>query len=221
MRVPTNNFGLGLYSIPQASRLLRMPSAKLRRWLKEDYSVVARKVDNDTLTFLELMELHFIKIFRDEGVSLQTVRRAAKMAEKRFQTDYPFAVKQFDTNGKTIFATLIKESSNTKDQLLVEDLAKGQYVFEQIARPFFRKLEYDRTHDQLALRFWPLEQKGRIVLDPDRHFGQPIDHVTGVPTATIFDAVSAGEEPLTVARWLEIPIEAVHRAIQFEKSLVS
>ena len=82
MRVPTNNFGLGLYSIPQASRLLRMPSAKLRRWLKEDYSVVARKVDNDTLTFLELMELHFIKMFRDEGVSLQTIRRATKMAEK-------------------------------------------------------------------------------------------------------------------------------------------
>ena len=143
------------------------------------------------------------------------------MAEKRFKSEYPFAVKQFDTNGKTIFATLIKESSDTEDPVMVEDLEKGQYVFEQFARPFFRKLEYDRTHDQLALRFWPLEQKGRIVLDPERHFGQPIDHPTGVPTATIYEAVCAGDEPLTVASWLEIPIDAVHRAVQFEKSLVS
>lgn len=222
MSIHATNLGLGLYSIPQASRLLRMSSAKLRRWLQEDSSIVSRQVDDDTLTFLELMELHFIKMFRDEGVSLQTVRGAAKMAAKRFHTDYPFAVRQFDTNGKTIFATLIKESSDSrKDRVFVEDLEKGQYVFEQIARPFFRKLEYNRTHDQLALRYWPLELKGRIVLDPERNFGQPIDHPTGVPTATIYDALLAGEEPVMVARWFDIPIEAVQRASQFEKSLVS
>jgi uncharacterized protein (DUF433 family) len=166
------------------------------------------------------MELHFVKLFRAEDVSMQTIRRAAEVASHKFHTDYPFAVKRFDTDGRTIFATLERETGfQLDDRILIEDLRKGQYVFERIMRPFFRKLEYGGGGD--VMRYWPLEPSGRVVLDPGRKFGKPIDAETGVSTGTVFDAVMAGggqDEP-TVAKWLDLPLQAVRCAVRFEHSL--
>ncbi len=169
----------------------------------------------EILTFAELMELHFVKMFRDENVSLQTIRKAANVASEKFRSAYPFTVKRFDTDGRSIFATLIgKESDNE----VVEELKHGQLVFKTIIRPFFRKLKYDgMTLEQ----FWPLGTRGRIVLDPLRKHGQPIDFDSGIPVETIIDALEAGDgqEVHVVAKWLGIPLEAVQAAIQFNKSL--
>jgi uncharacterized protein (DUF433 family) len=163
------------------------------------------------------MELHFIKLFRDEGVSLPTIRRASRAAANLFKTDYPFSVKRFDTDGRTIFATLKKK---TRSPAVVEDLAKGQFVFETIMRHFFRKLEYSGATEGVT-RFWPLMKKGRVVIDPSRKFGKPIDAKSGVPTSAIVDALSAGggQSPAVVARWLGIPLAAVKAAATFERSL--
>ena len=165
------------------------------------------------LTFRELMEIQFIKLFRAEGLSLQAVRQVARKAAERDKTDYPLSAKQFDTDGKAIFATLIGTSEKA---CLVEDLRRGQFVFDPIIRPFFRKLEY-RGGREVA-RYWPLEKSGRIVLDPARKFGQPIDAATGVSTRAIFEATQAGggQDWKTVADWLEIPISAVEAAVTFE-----
>ncbi len=168
------------------------------------------------VTFLELMELHFISMFRSENVSLQTIRKAALAASNRFKTDYPFAVRRFDTDGRTIFATLIEHET---DAVLVEDLKRGQYVFNEIVRPFFRKLDYRGTND--VIRYWPLEHNGRVVLDPQRQFGRPIDAKTGVPTRSLYEAVKAGEEAVVVAEWFGVPLQAVTLAVKFEESLAA
>jgi uncharacterized protein (DUF433 family) len=156
-------------------------------------------------------------MFRNEGVSLETTRRASAAAADRFATDYPFSVKRFDTDGRTIFATLIDEET---DSVMVEDLRHGQYVFEKITKPFFRKLEFRGAQE--VSRFWPMEKRGRVVLDPTRQFGRPIDAETGVPTQAIYDAGRAGkgQDPKEVARWFNIPLSAVQAAVAFEQSLV-
>lgn len=95
---------------------------------------------------------------------------------------------------------------------------------ETIIRPFFKRLDYSQTND--VGRFWPLRTSrndGRVVLDPERRFGQPLDAETGVPTDVIQKAVTAGDgqDVKTVARWFDIPVEAVKAAMKFEKSLSS
>lgn len=209
--------GVGLYSIPDASRLLGARVNNVRRWLDPKEHLVARVFDirEQTISFIELMELHFIKLFRDEGVALPTICCAAKTAAQQFSTLYPFALHRFDTDGQTIFATLIKSA---KKPALIEDLKHGQYVFETIVRPFFKKLEYDKDE---AIRFWPLGTSGRVVLDPERQFGKPIDAQTGVPATALYRAVQAGDDPVFVANWFEVPLEAVRAAIAFEKSLAA
>ncbi|MEX0717941.1 MAG: hypothetical protein WD066_15205 [Planctomycetaceae bacterium] len=172
----------------------------------------------DLLTFADLMELHFIRIFRAQGVSLQIIRKAAAAAAAKFEVDHPFAVHRFDTDGRTIFATL---QAKETDKEVVEDLRHGQYVFQKFVKPFYRKFDYAGMN--AVERFWPMEHSGRIVLDPMRRFGQPIDAETGVSTESIMQVVETNDdqESTTIAEWLGIPVEAVQAAISFERSLVS
>lgn len=214
--------GCGLYSSGQAARLLGVQPSRLRYWLKEHGEldpIVPQEFDDDNiLSFAQLMELHFVKMFLDAGMTFQGIRKAAKRAATKFNARYPFTVKRFDTDGRTIFATLRSRETNKE---IIEDLEKGQLVFKKIIRPFFKKLDYSAAND--IERFWPLKKRGRIVLDPMRRFGHPIDFETGVPTDAILKAVTAGkgQDAKTVAKWFDIPLEAVKAAIRFEKSLAT
>ena len=213
-----SRLGIGLYSIPEAARIVGVQATKIRRWVSPKEGLIPRLFNpsEGTVSFLELMELHFINMFRSEGVSLQTIRKAVDAASRKFHSDYPFAVRRFDTDGRTIFATLLREES---DEIIIEDLRRGQYVFGQIMRPFFRKLEY-RAEDE-AMRYWPLERKGRIVLDPERRFGSPIDAETGVPTKALHQAAKTEQDLAIVADWFDVPIRAVESAVRFEESLAA
>lgn len=218
----TSYINCGLYSVPDAARLLRVHPNVLRYWAGErdeaDALIPRRFPKEHLLTFAELMELQFVKLFRDQGVSLQAIRRAAKAASQKFSTDYPFTVKQFDTDGRSIFATLRRKETNEE---LVEELRHGQLVFSRIIRPFFKRIDFAGTNE--AERFWPLQRRGRIVLDPTRRFGQPIDSETGVPVEAIINAYKAGDGQSIpeIARWFDIPPEAVRAALRFERSLAT
>jgi uncharacterized protein (DUF433 family) len=214
--------GVGLYSLGDAARLLRMPQSSVRYWLfgrgNVEPLIQRHLAEEHLLTFAELIELHFINTFRREGVSLQAIRKSAIRAARMFDAEFPFTAKRFDTDGKNIFATLENEATN---KIHIEEMRHGQLVFVKFIRPMFRKLEY--SGDGVG-RFWPLHTKrttGRVVLDPHRQFGQPIDAETGVSTAVIANAVAAGDgqDVKTVAKWFEIPVEAVRAAIRFERSL--
>jgi uncharacterized protein (DUF433 family) len=228
---PARYVGIGLYTFPEAARIIGIKPAKLRRWVSQyrrkasgaEYlskPVISRyfRDDEHVLTFLELVELLFIKLFREDGVSMQVIRKAAEEAARRFDTPYPFAVKRFDTDGHRIFATLREE---TQEERSVVELGKGQHVFDVVVRPFFRKLEYQDGGD--ALRYWPRDRDGRVVLDPQRSFGKPIDAETGVPTRALYDAVLAGggQLPEVVAEWFGVPLGAVEAAVAFERSLLA
>jgi uncharacterized protein (DUF433 family) len=214
--IESSRLGIGLYSIPEAAHLAKIRSIqRIRRWLDPDAGVVRGASCERTITFLDLMELHFVQMFREAGVSLQTIRLAAKTAERRFKCSHPFTLNRFDTDGDTIFGTLIRTETKTK---LLEDLRHGQLVFDQVCRPFFKKLEYEGG--SLA-RFWPLGTAHRVVVDPQRHFGQPIDSPTGVPTRALYKAVKAGDATSVVATWFDVPKAAVAAAVAFEESLTA
>ncbi len=229
MQVQTELLGVGFYSYADAARIIGIAPGKLRRWVRDyDYYIHARRGDSRplvvrhfapedrVLSFLELIELLFISLFRQEGLSLATIRQAAETASQWFSTNYPFAIKQFNTDGRFIFATLASET-NSRD--ILAELGKGQLAFPTVVEPFLRKLDY--RADNLANAFWPLGRQERVVLDPERSFGKPIDAETGVPTSVLYNAVRAeGSGSIgRIARWYEVPTAAVEAAIAFERSL--
>lgn len=73
--------GIGLYSIVEAGRLLQTPRRTLSRWIdgyvlklrggtKAYAPIIARTDEKSYLTFGDLVELMYVRGFRNEGISL-------------------------------------------------------------------------------------------------------------------------------------------------------
>lgn len=225
-------FGKGLYSMPEAARLLRLPVQKARRWMdgyyfqtngSEHYSqpIFRREMPDleaeDTLTFIDLMEMHFVSLFRQHGLSAQYIRSVARKAEAEFGKSHPFVLEKFETDGHRIFATMRHEDVEGEPKSrFMSDYMKGQTVMESFVRPFLLNLEYS---GEFLRRYFPLGKQKPVVLDPERAFGKPIDVQSGVPTLALAQMVSGGEPVERVAWWYEVTKEAVEAAVQYEDSL--
>ena len=167
--------GIGLYTVPEAAAYTGIPSQDISRWLfgytaKRNHkplhhsglwrSQLADYVNSKALGFHDLLEIRFVYAFRKHGVSFQAIRAALGHARDLFDQDYPFTCKQFQTDGRSIFATVLDE---TNDETLL-DLVKKQYVFKQVIKPsLYKGIEYDSDGD--AERWFPLQSSRAVVLN--------------------------------------------------------
>lgn len=235
MNIPMQSqstFGVGVYSFADAARFIGAKPRELRRWTL-GYSHKTRSgddafssplwrtqlVDTDIegLGFKDLIELRFVHAFRDEGVSLQVIRRTLEVARERLSAPYPFTCKKFRTDGKRIFMEVVEE---TGDESLV-DVEKQQNVIQKVIGPSLREgVELDMQGE--AARWFPLRGSKAIVFDPTRKFGQPILAEFDIPTVAIVDAVRAeGGNEKRVAKLYEVSLAAVRKALEFESRVAS
>ncbi|PTB21715.1 DUF433 domain-containing protein [Trinickia symbiotica] len=223
--------GVGLYTFHEAARLTKTPLRDLRRWLcgysyrdkKSEASVEVPPLwetefddDVDGISFHDLLEVRFVRAFRQHGVSLQTIRVASQRARELFATDYPFTSRKFRTDGRTIFASAMKEAGET--ELL--DLVQRQYAFRKIIEPsLYGGIEFDGN--QLAARWYPSPRSKAVVLDPQIAFGKPIVTDGAVRTSILYDAFAVEGDKDFVAKLYEVPVAAVDAAIAFEEGLAT
>lgn len=224
-------FGVGLYTAGDAARLLGgtygiASTQSIRRWLggyKYRYRGNSRrakplwvpelpKIRGELgLGFRDLMELRFVASFREKGLSLQAIRLALKRACEIVGHDHPFATERFRTDGKDMFLELAHET----DEPTLIDLRRNQYGIHRMIAPSFKDLEFERG---IAARWWPLGQRKRVVLDPKRSFGKPIDDEFGVPVEALSAALVTLGSVRDVARWYEVHPRAVKSAKMFSES---
>jgi hypothetical protein len=219
--------GIGIYSVPEASRLTGLYPRTIRRWIRgytysladgphwspEVVTTDVKPIDGSyALSFRDLIEVRFVHAFRKHGVSWKTLRKASECARAMIGTTHPFSTRKFHTDGRTILASI-----DATDAGLL-DVIKNQYVFREVIAPYLKGLEL--SNDE-AIRWWPLERRGRVVLDPTRNFGQPTVNDEGVPTAALYRAflVEGAVDP--VARWFQVKPRSVEAAIEFEKQLAA
>lgn len=223
--------GLGIYTIPEASRLSRVSRPRIRRWLagyaykykKEQRSLPAvwepelPGLDGQIfLSFLDLLEIRFINAFVNQGISLQKIRIIATSAAEILEHSHPFSTRKFKTDGRTIYLYEVVEK--TGQEWLI-DLFTKQYKFKRVIWPsLYRGLEYEADD---PLRWWPLHPRRRVVIDPKRAFGQPIVNEGGVPTGILADAVKAEGSIERVAKWYDLPTSEVADAVKFERALAA
>lgn len=220
---PETGFGIGFYSFPDAARFLHAKPADLRRWLKGYtrssvfheplWRSEMESVDPqlDAMTFHDLLELRFVKLFRQQGVPLPLIRATIEEAKLVTGHEFPLTSLRFQTDGRRIFARL----QDRPGEWSLVDLVKHQNVIDRVVSPSLRKgIEFDNRR---AARWFPVEGSKVIVLDPERRFGQPIIADHGVPTVALANAVRAekGDER-RVARMFDVPLMAVRKAVAFE-----
>jgi hypothetical protein len=230
--------GTGIYSLPEASRLIGVSSRKIRRWLY-GYSFPKRlghpeersfsgplwqpqlskeEFEAEVIGFNDLLEVRFVAAFVAHGVPLIVVRRCLDNARETLGVDYPMTSGSFKTDGKTIFADAVAETV-LEGALL--DLKSLQYAFKEVIRPsLYAGIEYE---GQRATRWYPQEGRRHIVLDPSRDFGSPIVEKTGTPTSALYASFLAEGENrgaiVQTARIYQAPPRLVEAAVGFERAL--
>ena len=244
MKSPVANdvLGRGVYGASEALRLINfrrqyeaspkhaISRQTIARWLRGyDYvrNGVKRRSDplwrpdytneDDTLelSFRDLIELRFVKTFRDHGLSLPAIRECFKRAVELAHDDRPFSTQKFRTDGRTIFLEI---THDVREGELI-DLRRRQGVFHSVMLPSLHDLEFDAD---IVARWFPLGSSRRtIVIDPARAFGRPIVVEGGVPIEVLADAVKIEGGEQRVAKLYDIPVAAVRDAVSLHHRLAA
>jgi uncharacterized protein (DUF433 family) len=208
-----STLGVGLYSMVEAARLLKTPRRTLSRWVEgyvcelhegsKQYAPVIKREDEAALTFGDLVELMYVRGFRNAGVHLDIIRRTASKYRQEWSTPYPLATKRFATDGRGL--------------LLQEGDAWRQALSGQL-QAFLDELGKQLVHvGDLTSEWRPLGTERHVVLDPDRAFGKPIDDVSGAHTFLLAQAFEAGATAKKLAWWYDTTEQAVLDAVEFER----
>lgn len=225
--------GTGIYTPAEAASLLKAPVAEVQRWAfgysrvrggeRVRYAPLIRArlpelEGQRALTFIELVELMYIKGFRKAGAPWKLIDEAAAAAARILQTDHPFAARRFFADPAGIYA-LMQEAHG--EESLVALVGHGQHTLREIVQPYLGQLEFDPM--DVPTRWWPRGKEARVVVDPQVAFGAPILSETGIPTATLADVYRAEreyvrEQALNRVAWLyKVPPRQVELAVRFEE----
>ena len=219
---PTSLIGIGLYTPSEAARLLAVPAAKISRWLRghdigdQHYDQLWEpQVDlgdgHVYLGFRDLMEVRVASAFIERGLSAQKVRRAIELAREMAGEERPLSTAKFRTDGRSVFLQLTKEDGS--DAMV--DLFRQQHVFREIIEPSLKNIDFV---DGIPARWWPNGKQARIVVDPRRSFGQPVELESNIPTAVLGGAAEAEGSAEAAARVWQVSAASVRRAVEFHKA---
>jgi uncharacterized protein (DUF433 family) len=222
--------GVGVYTLPQAARLVRLPAATVEGIVGPEpisdtpprlFPVAIAELDlgfdDKIVTFQGLMELWVAAQLRAEGIEWPVIRLAAYQASKILHTRHPLSTGAFRTERKKVFLSLKIRSRQPKTAV---DLLNRQHVFEEVVDRSLRPSIAVRDPDGRIKKLFPLGATASVVLDPTRRFGEPIDPESGVPTTSLASAYySEGRNVAAAAQWFEVSKKAVQDAVKFEEWL--
>jgi uncharacterized protein (DUF433 family) len=216
----------GVYSIPQAAKLLGISSAKVRFWITghpkmQSAPIVQsehKPIDHQiAISFLNLMEVRFIDAFSKYGLSVRSIRYMADEARRFLRHPHPFATDMmFRTDGRRIF---IETAEKTEDPKLYDLKGKNWGIHQVLMEALKKDVLYGPSG--IAQAWYPRRDIAPdVVLHPKISFGHPALIDSGIPTEALYDAYRAdGDSYKSVSRWFGIPVEKVKEAVDFECDL--
>ena len=219
----------GFYTVKEAARLLNISQpSRVTAWLQGRVKTSTGPVIErqylpieavQELGFLDLLEVRFIDYFRNQGVSLQSLRKAAQTARREWKLSHPFATSKakFLTDRKSIFQATANE---THDPVLLNLVSRQFAMYVVLEDLLDRGLTFDLTTG-LAQEWHPKPLDfPDIAVNPFVAFGQPTVKPAGVPTSAILKIWQAENGNYSaVADWFEIDVDQTKQAIEFELGL--
>lgn len=225
----------GFYTVPEAARLIEVGNARrIHGWIRgyadrssgplirREYAPTQKR---EELSFLDLLEIRFIEHFREQGVRVQTLRRALETARDIWKEDKPFATARIKftprKDGKDIIAEQVLKPSaeSTKDAKLLSLCTRQYEIYVAIRELLVKGLSFD-PHTHLAVSWKPRPEKfPEIVINPTIAYGRPFVP-SKVPTAVLYEAWKAeGRQLEPVADWYEVSLAETQMAVEFEQEL--
>jgi uncharacterized protein (DUF433 family) len=209
----------GIYSYREAGVLLGVSHQRVRRWadgytfatkrgFKKSGPVLQTKREHKVLSFVELVELMYVREFLQLAVPLTHVRQTSEVLAQKLQCAYPFATAQLFVDGGKLLA------SNELKDLIQPDI--GQIVMFSVnqIRP---RVKFDEDSGYAYL-FRPLGHE-RVVLDARIRTGEPTVSERHVPTRSIYRLWQAEGSLETVKSYFDLDLVDIQAAIAFESEV--
>jgi len=223
-----------MYSPIFVARLVGLRPERVRRWLRgykyryasvlgaqpetrEKRPVVHRRgaEGSSFASFLDLIDLLFVKRFVGTGLSLQRLRLALDETTELLG-DHHFAQRRFWTDGHEIYLQ-VREKSNS----LIQLLTRGQWAIAPIIQATALQIDFSEA-TSLAEKWFPLGRQRPIVLDPKVAFGSPSIVKRGILTSNVYDLYMAEDKNLgSVCTWMGVDEEEARTAVEFEQMLAA
>jgi len=224
--------GVGVYTVPQAARLLGVSQRRVLYWVRGDGDrapATSRRLPDVegvvAISFADLMELRFVSHFLEWGVTWPRLRRAIA----NVRADAALSARlltggrgiRFSTDGVTVFVERLAADGSAQTR----DLASNQHILAPLIEQSIRR-ELDLDIEGLIRSWRPAPDIfPNVTVDPARAFGRPVVTPEGVPTATLSALVLAEERrghpaPTAVARVAAayaLDAGAVRQAVAFEQ----
>ncbi|MGH9106537.1 MAG: hypothetical protein ACRDZX_12025, partial [Acidimicrobiales bacterium] len=156
-------FGTGIYSFPEAARILGLRAADvraetLRRWVAglAPSSVGLGPDELRLLSFHDLVSLEVVRRFRRSGVSLQKLRKLeVVLADSLPGLARPFAQRLFFTDGAAMWADLATTGAEPQVFELVVRRA-GHYVWLPVIETIAQEIRFGAQNEAVA---WELTDR--------------------------------------------------------------
>jgi len=119
-------------------------------------------------SFTDLIQFRVAKFLRDQGLSLQKIRKSLNFLRKHLpEIEKPLAQLRFLTDGETIFVL------TNKDREIIDTLKKGQYVFAIAIGELINDLKGKTSKMTMDRVYWVNVSKRRfkVILHPDLEDG--------------------------------------------------
>ncbi|GEM_PF-1931146 len=185
----------------------------LFRWVREGLTgnyLIGLRGQDVALTFLDLVSLRMIAVFRSYGLTPKEIKQAHEILQRHRGWSHPFAMEPLWISGLNIY---IKE--NNVPIAITRNWQAAFNFIEQYIGPIHRLLFDD---SQLA-RAW--EPVPGIRLDPKVSFGEPCLTGTRIATQVLWALSAAGDPPERIASAYQLPVEQVEAAIAWEEKLAA
>ena len=218
---------LPAYSIAEASRYLRLPSATLRSWfVGRSYPTAKQRRDfaplidpSNTkplqLSFWNMIEAHVLRALRvDHSVSIRSLREAIQFAEQKLEIEHLLLSRELRTSAGQVFLD--------KYGQLINLSASGQIAMRRLLEEHLNRVEWDQW--QFPVRLYPFGSSGvstndrHIAIDPTIAFGRPVILSKGISTRAITDRLDAGETVDAVAADYDLTPAEIEEAILYERA---
>ncbi len=212
-----------IYSVADASNILRVPDSTLRWWLDgrtsrgKTYPPVIRPAPTGdfTLTWAEFVEVGLLCQYRRElHVRLHEIRTFIDRLRQKEGIEHPLARhRPWVGEGSRLLLEMQEKSELPGDLWLIAP-ANNQLVMTDPAASFLRRIEWEEG--------WPIAWKPHqddaspVRCLPARRFGRP--SIEGISTEAVVEHLDGGEDEEEVARQFGLELEEVQWAQSYELS---
>lgn len=156
------------------------------------------------ISLLDLVSLEAVCRFRDQGTSLQKVRKVFEaLREAEPDIAYPLARRSFFTDGVSVWARV--HGRHTQE---IVGRHRGNLTFTRAIKTLAHEIRF--VNDVAAA--WDISPW--VAIDPAVRFGAPVVRGTRIPVSTIMANLAEATEE-EVADWYQLSVRQVRGVAEF------